>query len=167
MKNINYKNRGMFLESVINNSIKLIHYNNEGYFQKQNLNIKFKKINKSGKQIKIKKGYVYNKTNVDYIGIYKGIFIAFEAKSTELDYLLLSNIRKHQHKFLEKINGYKGISFYIVCYKKYNEFYIVTLKDIEKCEKKLKRTYCKKYCTSLSLTYPGTINFVEYIDRLI
>lgn len=165
---MNYKNRGMFLESIINKTIKLLEKEEIAMFSKQKLNINFASVKKVNNKLITNNAYIATKSTIDYLGIYEGVFIAFEAKSTEKDYLLFSNIKDHQHEYLNKIIKYGGIAFYIVCFKEWNEFYVVETKHIKKqLNKKIKREYCKKYCYALNLEYPGIINIITYIDTKV
>ena len=166
MKKMNYKNRGMFLESIINKTIKIYKNNEIALFNKISLDIGFKSIKKDKKELIVNKAYIKNKSTIDYIGIYEGVFVAFEAKSTEKDYLSFSNIKEHQDQYLKTIIKYGGIAFYIVCFKELNEFYIIEPKyiDMEK-NKKIKREFCLKHCFSLDLEYPGILNITCYLNQ--
>ena len=168
MEKINHKNRGMFLESIINKTIKIYENNKIALFSKISLDIGFKSVKKNQNKLIINKAYIKSKSTIDYIGIYEGVFVAFEAKSTEKDYLSFSNIKEHQHKYLKNIIDYGGIAFYIVCFKENNEFYIVEPKYINMLNsKKIKREFCKKHCFPLELEYPGILNITCYLNQKI
>jgi len=166
---MNHKNRGMFLESIINKTIKMLDKNNIALFHKQKLDISFSSTKIQNKKVLVKNAYIAKKSTIDYFGIYQGIFVAFEVKSTEKDYLSYQNIKEHQHDYLKKIISYGGVAFYIICFKEYNEFYIVDPEQINLKEgiKQIKRSYCKKHCYALILEYPGIVNIIEYIDSRI
>ena len=165
---MSYKNRGMFLETLINKTIIVYRKNDVGIFHKKQLPISFTSIKRDGKKLGIEKGYVMSKSTTDYYGIYKGIFIAFEAKSTNLDRLPLTNIKVHQSNYVNQINNHGGIAFYIICFKSYDEFYFVTENDIELCNgASLSITYARANCKSIELQYPGILDFASIIDKLI
>jgi recombination protein U len=71
------------------------------------------------------------KSTVDYMGLLKGgRFIAFDAKETELKTRFpLKNIKPHQLDFLEQVESFGGIGFFLVhfvnLYK--DEAFILTL----------------------------------------
>ncbi|CRH45622.1 Holliday junction resolvase recU [Chlamydia trachomatis] len=90
-----FKNRGMLLETIINQT-------NEFYFKNDICLIHKKNLDQA---------VISSKSSVDYYGIYKGKFIAFEAKSTELSILPLKNIKNHQIEYLNLIQKNGGIAF--------------------------------------------------------
>lgn len=153
-------NRGMLLEQIINKSIDFYIRSKIAFFRKQNLNVKFQEVNKNNNSIK--NGYIYSKSTVDYYGIYKGRYVCFEAKSTELDYLPLNNIYPHQKQHLKFISNLGGWAFYLVYFKKYNQIFLVDIKtlDIEN-----KKTISLKEIAScsfkLDLIFPGIIDFLS------
>ncbi|WP_027332769.1 Holliday junction resolvase RecU [Mycoplasmopsis gallinarum] len=155
------KNRGMLLETIINNTIQYYWTNNLAYIEKKNLNIKFKNVSKDKT---ITDGYIANKSTVDYIGCLKGKFIAFEAKSTYQKYLPANNLKLHQKNYLKQIEQNGGISFLIVFFHFTNEFYLLpTFKIMTKWETNISIEEIKKIGFKLELTFPGIIDFLPYI----
>jgi recombination protein U len=55
--------------------------------------------------------------------VVQGIPICFDAKETSKEFLPLQNIHEHQIKFMSDFEKQKGISFLIVFFVKYNEYY--------------------------------------------
>lgn len=113
-KEINYKNRGMDLENLINDACK--------YYLEHDLAIIYKKPTPIGVvDVDYKNGAVIHKayfkepSTLDYNGIYKGKYIEFDAKecasSTSFP---LSNIHLHQIKHIEHILKHGGIAFLII-----------------------------------------------------
>lgn len=156
--NIN-KNKGMYLESVINNSIEHYEKNKIALFRKLNIPIKILEINDNNKII----GKIFKKSDVDYYGIYKGKFIAIEAKQTEKSIFYLYNIQDHQINFLNEINEiYLGFSMLIIYFKNYNVFYCIPWKNIKNIKKiEVNHKDFDKY--KLDLLFPGRLNFVEKV----
>ncbi len=112
-KNINYKNRGMKLEGLINQT-------NEYYIEKD-IAIIYKKptpivvCNVDYKKGLIKEGYYKIPSTLDYNGIYKGKYIDFDAKETmNKTAFPLSNIHDHQLLHMKRIINHGGISFLII-----------------------------------------------------
>ncbi|MCR8613269.1 MAG: Holliday junction resolvase RecU [Mycoplasma sp.] len=159
------KNRGMFLESIINKTISFYLENEIAVFHKKELPISFNKVNLINNKLKIENAYIKNKSKVDYYGIYNGSFVAFEAKSTNLDNLPLKNIKNHQHEYLKLIKRLNGIVFYIICFKRWNEFYLINIETIDNLEKKqLDIDIARKKGIQLELEYPGIIDFVKFLE---
>ncbi|CAM9124601.1 Holliday junction resolvase RecU [Mycoplasma todarodis] len=158
------KNRGMLLESLLNTTIALYKKNNIGLFHKKEIPISFGKVIKSQNKIKIDEAYIKSKSTSDYYGVFKGKFIAFEAKSTNLKSLPLSNIKYHQRKYLHDVQNHGGISFYIFAFKTYDKYFMVYTDTIETMHKKsfsLDDAYA--YGIELELTFPGILDFAAFL----
>ena len=159
-----HKNRGMMLESIINRTINVYKKNGIALFHKKEIPIKFSKISDSDGKLKIQEGRIESKSTTDYYGVYKGGFIAFEAKSTKLNSLPISNIKEHQLKYLFDVLNMGGKAFFIVCFQKYDEYFIISPDTISSLERKsLSIDIARKEGIKLELIYPGIIDFVELI----
>ncbi|QNM93508.1 Holliday junction resolvase RecU [Mycoplasma sp. Pen4] len=162
---MNNKNKGMFLEEVLNKTITYLWSNKIAYIEKKTTPIKVKKITKNDDgQIISSKVKIY-KSTVDYIGCFNGKFIAFEAKTTNEKYLSIKNFAKHQLRYLELIESNNGISFVIIYFSLYNEFYLVnTNYIIEKYKqvKSIKYKEIKENSRLLTLEFPGYLNILIF-----
>lgn len=113
-KEINYKNRGMDLEYLINESCK--------YYIRENIAIIYKKPTPIGiVEVDYKNGAVINKayfkepSTLDYSGIYKGKYVEFDAKECHSKTAFpLTNVHKHQINHLNNIINHGGIAFLII-----------------------------------------------------
>ncbi|MGY6171987.1 Holliday junction resolvase RecU [Candidatus Mycoplasma pogonae] len=164
------KNRGMLLEKIINNSIHFYEKNNLAVFHKKNIDIVFQSVKKDNKDTKIKKlenAFLSKKSTVDYYGIYKGKFIAFEAKSVEGNNLPLANIASHQLQYLRKIKMHLGYAFLIIYFKTHDKFYLLDINAIDSTDQKRKSLSLNEvaeYGIELELVYPGILDFVNFLD---
>ncbi len=157
------KNRGMLLESVINRTNSLYKRSGIALIHKKKVDIKFSSVTKGEKGLKVNNAFIEKKSFSDYYGIYKGRYIAFEAKSTKLDALPLSNIKTHQHKYLKDVSKYGGISFYIFYFKKQNKFFYIDWKVIETFKKKsFHIDDAFNYGQELDIVFPGIIDYVFF-----
>ncbi len=160
------KNKGMLLEKLLNNSINHYLKNEIAFFTKAHLNIKFKSTtnDRNEKTIKLNSSFIQSKSTVDYYGVYKGQYITFEAKSTDNDRFLFSNIKSHQHKHLLLISKLGGKAFYFIFFKKYSSLFIVNVNEID-YENKKSLTYeeIKKIGKNLEIIFPGIIDFLPLI----
>lgn len=162
---MNNKNRGMILEKIINKTIDLYKESNVAIFHKKNLDITF---SKTSKNLKLENAFISKKSTVDYYGIYKGIFVAFEAKSTNENYLPLNNIKDHQIEYLKLIKSHGGCAFFIILLKNHQYFYILDIENFQYVENKnLSIEFLNKYAFKLDLTFPGIIDFVPYVEKMI
>ena len=126
----NYKNRGMFLEKVINIS------------NKQYLERGLALINKvpTPTSINTRKGTARytEKSTVDFTGVSQGTFIAFDAKEVKTTNFPF-HVQPHQEQYL--INAYKqkGQAFLIILFTQHNELYRIDIDEYER----LKSIICK------------------------
>lgn len=163
----NYKNRGMLLETLINNTINYYKQNKIAFFQKNNLNIKFKKTDNKTENnlIRSYESFIKSKSTVDYCGIYKGRYITFEAKSTEEKNFPFSNIKSHQHEHLKMIHSFGGLAFYIIFFKLYQKVYIINVNDINYENKKsMSFDEVSQNGKEIEIIFPGIIDFLSLIN---
>ncbi|MGL5733180.1 MAG: Holliday junction resolvase RecU [Metamycoplasmataceae bacterium] len=153
-------NRGMLLETIINKTIKYYEDKNIALIHKKTLDIKFSSIDEMRR---VKNGVVMSKSTVDYYGIYKGSFIAFEAKSTNTNVIPKSNFKDHQHDYLLRIKKHNGNAFYILLFKQTNEFFLADISIINYRKKTITLEYIRSKAISLELLYPGIIDFIKYL----
>jgi recombination protein U len=121
---VNYANRGMNFEADINITNK--------YYLDEDIAVIYKKptpitINKvsypSRANAVITEARFKTPSTTDYNGIYKGRYIDFEAKETNLHYFPLANIHDHQIVHLKKIIKHGGIGFILVNFNKLNKIF--------------------------------------------
>ncbi|QXM06063.1 Holliday junction resolvase RecU [Crassaminicella indica] len=120
--------RGDLSENEIDLTNDLYRRKKLAYIKKNPVPIKVIDIDKRGM---ITKGYFEQKAYVDYSGIAQKIPIAFDVKETELKSLPLSNIHIHQIEDLKEHAEQGGVSFILVHFKMYNEYYLIPLEMLE------------------------------------
>lgn len=170
----NYSNRGMTLESDINNSNEFYLLNNIAVIYKKPTPITINKVDyKSRYDAKITEAYFKTPSTTDYNGIYKGYYIDFEAKETNsLTSFPLNNIHNHQIDHLKKIYNHGGIGFIIVRFNKLNETYILMVEDLinflnNEDRKSIPIDYFKKYGYLLKENFNPRIDYLKAIDERI
>ncbi|VEU70372.1 Holliday junction resolvase RecU [Mycoplasmopsis glycophila] len=157
------KNKGMFLENIINNSIKYYWENKIAFIEKKETPIKFYKVteNKGNKQIE---GKLFSKSTVDYIGMYQGKFICFEAKSSENDRFSYKNIKKHQINYLNIIEENGGLAYFIFYFASKDIFLLTKASLIKKHmsnHSSIKLEELVLISVILDLEFPGIINIFK------
>ncbi|WP_322908263.1 Holliday junction resolvase RecU [Mycoplasmopsis felis] len=159
------KNKGMFLEAVINKTINYFWQNNIALIQKKGLDLKINKIQKINNKLVVNDSNIYKKSTVDYIGCYNGSFICFEAKSCNEDRFDLSNLKEHQLEYLNLIHNNKGISFVILFFSHINRFFKVNINYLNTLFKnKIKSLHINdliKNSKELFLEFPCILNFLD------
>jgi recombination protein U len=104
----NYSNRGKYLEDIL--KLTHDHYHRAGIAEIQKIHVK-RVQNINGKLIYPKK------STVDFVGCWKGKFIAFDAKQTSRNSIHVSNFKPDQISYLENINKLGGIGFFLIYLK--------------------------------------------------
>lgn len=114
---------------------ELLHYTHEYYHQ-----LKLCRIDKISTPVKvveidhkgvIEKGFFEKKATVDFIGIMQGVFIAFDAKETNLKSLPLKNIHQHQMAYMKDVKDQGGLAFIIVHFKFNDTYFLVPYETLE------------------------------------
>ena len=102
-----YANRGMTFESYIEYANE--RYRNHGVAVVVKQPTPFKPIrNRQGQVVSCK---VEEKATVDYLGRYRGVPVAIEAKHTSTNRIRFDAVQDHQAKFLDDFVGEYGVGF--------------------------------------------------------
>ena len=171
-KNINNKNKGMFLEDVINNTNEYYRLNNIALIYKKPTPIQIVKLSTDKKYIE--KAFFKEKSTTDYNGIYKGEYIDFEAKEcTSTTSFPLKNIKEYQLNHLTKVNDFQGIGFIIFYFTKIEKFYLLYINEINDYIKNNSKrssiplTYFKEKNHEITLNLNFRIDYLKEIDKII
>ena len=167
-KEINYKNRGLDLENLINITNDYYLINDIAVIYKKPTPITVHKVNY--KQNKVTEGYYKTPSTLDYNGIYKGKYIDFDAKETKNKTSFpLSNIHSHQLKHIERVIEHGGISFIIL---KMNSNYYFLQGEIllnfikENNRKSIPFDFIEKNCEKILEKFNPALNYLKIIDKL-
>ena len=173
-KVISYSNRGMNLESDINNSNKFYLENDIAVIYKKPTPIKVVKVNYNNRiNTKITEAYYEIPSTTDYNGIYKGKYIDFDAKETRSKTSFsLNNIHKHQIDHLIRVNNHGGISFLIINFVLLNETYLFETKYVIEFLESNKRKsipyyYIKDKGYLIDYNYYPRIDYIKAVDKII
>jgi len=165
---IEYKNRGMSLESLINAA-------NEYYLEKD-IAVIYKKPTPIGlvdvdyKKGEIKKAYFQNKSTFDYNGVYRGKYIDFEAKESHSKTSFpLSNIHMHQIEHLKKVLRHGAIGFIIVCIC--SKYFLLKGEDLldfisKNNRKSIPIEYFLENCYQIKEKLKPTLDYLEIVDKI-
>lgn len=166
-----YANRGMMLESDINQSNKYYLEHNIALIYKKPTPIKVVKV-EYPKNV-IKEAYFNEPSTLDYNGIYKGKYLEFDAKETQSNTSFpISNIHKHQLEHMRRVIYFGGITFLIVRFTKINETYILLGSDlfnfIENNDRKsIPIDYFRKNGFLVELKYIPRLDYISIIDKIM
>lgn len=171
---VNYSNRGMTLESELNDSNEFYRLENKAFIYKKPTPIKITKVDyPSRDKAIIKEAFFTIPSTTDYNGLYKGKYIDFEAKETQSrTSFTLRNIHPHQINHIKNIYENDGIAFLIIRFTSINETYLLTadkfLKFIEEEKRKsIPIEYFKKEAYQIKDSYKPRIDYLKIVDGLI
>lgn len=154
-------NKGMYLETIINNSAKYYEARKIAILRKQWVPIEIHYKNKN--QLI---GNIRKKCDVDYYGMWKNNFIAIEAKQCLNDNFDTSRIKKHQKDFLSLIEELGGLSYIIIYFQKKDVIFLVNWKkylNYTKQQKSINFLWFKNNCLILNVIFPGWIDIIQGI----
>ena len=169
---IDYKNRGMTLEDDLNITNNYYIENNIAYIYKKPTPIKVVKAVFENNIRVIKEAYYSEPSTTDYNGIYKGLYIDYEAKETRNKTSFpLANIHNHQIKHIRNIEKEKGICFLIIRFVLLNKTYLLTAKDFLNFINKEKRksipiSYIEKFGYEIKNKYIKRVDYLEIVDKI-
>lgn len=128
-RSIQYKNRGMSLESLINKTNEFYLNNDIAVIYKKPTPIKIIKIN--NKENRITSAVFSKHSTTDYNGVYNGKYIDFEAKSTNSKTSFpINNFQDCQLDHFRRILKQKGIAFVIFEFNELDKFYLLTVEEL-------------------------------------
>ncbi|TMV49387.1 Holliday junction resolvase RecU [Paenibacillus mesophilus] len=122
-RNVNFANRGMSFETLIDRTNEMYEQKDIAVINKRPTPIKVTGRGPGGKVT----GFFSKPSTVDYDGIYLGgKSIVFEAKSVKsLDRFDLKNIEDHQIAYLAKAHRHGAISFLLIDFEKHRITFLV------------------------------------------
>ncbi len=160
--NIN-KNKGMYIEELMNNTAMYYDENRICYIEKRFLPIIPLSITNN-----IVKGKLIKKSSVDYCCVYKGKYIDIELKQTDEDEFDIRKIKNHQLNHLEKINYYKGKAYLMIYFFKRDVIYMIEYNDLSNL---INNNIFKIKCFDKSIEkhmveikFPGIIDLVSVFE---
>ena len=168
-KNMKKANLGMLLEEMINETNQYYLNNNIAIIHKKPIPIQIVKVNYPSRcEAIITEAYYKTPSTTDYNGVYKGKYIDFEAKETNIaTSFSLNNIHAHQVAHLKQITEHGGIGFLLVYFKKRDEIYLLPYDVLEEYwEKRNTERKSIPYEVFKEKAYLVKINYLPRLDYL-
>lgn len=169
---VKYDNRGMDLEEDLNLTNQYYIDNNIAFIYKKPTPIQVTKVDYKNGMI-IKEAYFKEPSTTDYNGLYKGMYIDFEAKETiSKTSFPLSNIHNHQTDHIRHIVNNGGICFLVVRFSKLNKDYILMGNDyinyIDNNDRKsIPIEYFESNGFEIEIAYRPRLDYLKVIDKII
>ncbi|MGL4948724.1 MAG: Holliday junction resolvase RecU [Mycoplasma sp.] len=157
-------NRGMFLETLINQTAWYYSNNQISLIFKRHIPIKIFERKDNVAKVKLESNAL-----TDYYGVYKGQMIDFEAKQITTNSFTTANIKKHQREHLINCKQHGVIAFIIINFTSEDLFFAIDIDTIlpELNKTKIKLDWFKQNSFQLQIIFPGILNINEYIEYVI
>ncbi len=169
-ENTIYGNRGMDLEGLINET--------NNYYIDKDLALIYKKptpigvldVSYENHKKMIKKAYFKSQSTLDYNGVYKGLYVDFEAKETKnRTSFPLNNIHPHQINHIRNVIRHKGITFLIILIN--NIVYLLKGSDFldyidNTTRKSIPYEYIKEKGYEIKYGYNPALDYLSIIDKV-
>ena len=169
-KTINYSNRGMDLENLINESNEYYVSKDVALIYKKPTPIGISEAVYTDRGRIIKNGYFKAPSTLDYNGIYKGKYIEFEAKETQQKTSFpLANFHEHQLKYMQKVLEHGGICFVIL--KMNGIVYLIKGSDLidfidQNNRKSIPYAFIKEYGFIIKEQYSPALDYLKLVDEI-
>lgn len=169
-KPINYANRGMDLENLLNQSNEYYLETNRAVIYKKPTPITISEVKYGNKERVITKAYFRTPSTLDYNGIYRGLYIDYDAKETKNKTSFpLANLHEHQLLHIKRVIEHGGISFLIIYMN--NNFYYLDGKDIiaftkDNTRKSIPFSYIEEKGYIIEQKIKPRINYLDIIDQI-
>ena len=170
-KKVNYANRGMDLENIINITNEYYLDHNMALIYKKPTPIGVVHVTYENNHQIIDKAYFASPSTLDYNGLYKGHYIEFDAKNTESKTSFpIANIHPHQIKHIRNVINHGGIVFLIIRINGliylFNGPDLINFIDNTK-RKSIPYAYIKEYGYLLEHNYLKGLNYLQYVNLLL
>lgn len=128
-------NRGAAFENLINYTNQIYANKKKAVINKLPTPMKIVSKTKMGQNVCV----FSEKSTVDYLGVYNGKAIVFEAKSVQEKRFDLKNIHEHQIKYLAEAEGQGAIAFLIIEIRPLRSVYLVPNQMLQGYVKRARR----------------------------
>ncbi len=170
LKTYSFKNRGMFLEKMINESNSYYVSTNKALIFKKPTPIKIINVSYPNNKALINKAVFENISTLDYNGLYRGKYIEFDAKeSKNITSFPLSNIKEHQINHINNVIKHGGIVFLIlfIC----NKFYLLDGKTLihfinTNDRKSIPIEYINNNAYIIKECYTPRLDYLKVVDKI-
>ncbi len=165
---IDYRNRGMNLEGLINSANEYYLETDKAVIYKKPTPIGILDVDYS--RNRIRDAYFKDKSTFDYNGVYRGKYIDFEAKESHSKTSFpLANIHPHQIEHLKRILRHDAISFLIVSIR--DQFFLLKGEDLIDFINSAKRksipySYFLDNCEIIEEKLRPTLDYLKVVDRI-
>lgn len=170
---VNFANRGMSFEKMINESNSYYLSRGLAVIHKKPTPIQIVKVDYPHRsRAKIVEAYFRQASTTDYSGVYKGHYIDFEAKETrQKKSMPMKNFHSHQIEHMEAVLEQKGICFVLLHFSSLSETYLlpasylIEFYKIDKGGKSMPLTYIQEHGYPIEMQQLPSIPYLEIIEQ--
>ena len=170
---INFANRGMSFEKMINESNNYYLSRGLAVIHKKPTPIQIVKVDYPHRsRAKIVEAYFRQASTTDYSGVYKGHYIDFEAKETrQKKSMPMKNFHSHQIEHMESVLEQKGICFVLLHFSSLRETYLlpasylIEFYKIDKGGKSMPLSYIQEHGYPIEMQQLPSIPYLEIIEQ--
>ena len=170
---INFANRGMSFEKMINESNNYYLSRGLAVIHKKPTPIQIVKVDYPHRsRAKIVEAYFRQASTTDYSGVYKGHYIDFEAKETrQKKSMPMKNFHSHQIDHMEAVLEQKGICFVLLHFSSLRETYLlpasylIEFYKIDKGGRSMPLTYIQEHGYPIEMQQLPSIPYLEIIEQ--
>ena len=170
---VNFANRGMSFEKMINESNSYYLSRGIAVIHKKPTPIQIVKVDYPHRsRAKIVEAYFRQASTTDYSGVYKGHYIDFEAKETrQKKSMPMKNFHSHQIEHMEAVLEQKGICFVLLHFSSLRETYLlpasylIEFYKIDKGGKSMPLTYIQEHGYPIEMQQLPSIPYLEIIEQ--
>ena len=170
---VNFANRGMSFEKMINESNSYYLSRGLAVIHKKPTPIQIVKVDYPHRsRAKIVEAYFRQASTTDYSGVYKGHYIDFESKETrQKKSMPMKNFHSHQIEHMEAVLEQKGICFVLLHFSSLRETYLlpasylIEFYKIDKGGKSMPLTYIQEHGYPIEMQQLPSIPYLEIIEQ--
>ena len=170
---VNFANRGMSFEKMINESNSYYLSRGLAVIHKKPTPIQIVKVDYPHRsRAKIVEAYFRQASTTDYSGVYKGHYIDFEAKETrQKKSMPMKNFHSHQIEHMEAVLEQKGICFVLLHFSSLRETYLlpasylIEFYKIDMGGKSMPLSYIQEHGYSIEMQQLPSIPYLEIIEQ--
>jgi recombination protein U len=174
MTNNSYANRGMSLEYDINLSNDFYLSTNRAVIHKKPTPLQIVKVDYQRRSAaKITEAYFKVPSTTDYNGLYRGLYLDFEAKETKAKQSFsLALLHQHQFDHLQRIIDHRGLAFVIIRFTLLDETYLVMAEHIIRFRKantrqSLPLSWIREHGQLIRQSLNPRMDYLSVIDQII
>lgn len=172
-RTINFANRGMSFEKLINESNQYYLNHNMAVIHKKPTPVQIVKVDYPQRsRAKIVEAYFRQASTTDYSGVFKGHYIDFEAKETrQTASMPLKNFHAHQIDHMDSVVKQKGICFVLLHFSTLQETYLLPARPlvdfyrIDQGGRSMPLSYIRDKGYPLAISHYPSVPYLDIVEK--